>query len=54
MAKNRNNSAPRGVAPKDVAPQDVNVITCNNQLTSPLLSLPGEIRNRIYEYVFAD
>ncbi|KAI4920644.1 uncharacterized protein J4E92_008287 [Alternaria infectoria] len=26
----------------------------NNQLNSPLLRLPGETRNRIYEYVFFD
>ena len=29
------------------------VSTCDNQLNSPLLRLPGEIRNRVYEYVFS-
>ena len=30
------------------------VSTRNNQLNSPLLHLPGELRNRIYEYVYFD
>ena len=29
------------------------ISTRNNQLNSPLLRLPGEIRNRIYEYIFS-
>ncbi|KAI4665169.1 uncharacterized protein J4E88_010617 [Alternaria novae-zelandiae] len=36
------------------APSDANEITRSNQLNSPLLRLPGEIRNRIYEYTFFD
>ncbi|KAI4641186.1 hypothetical protein J4E93_008065 [Alternaria ventricosa] len=36
------------------APRDVSEITRDNQLNSPLLRLPGEIRNRIYEYTFFD
>ncbi|KAI4714359.1 hypothetical protein J4E89_000038 [Alternaria sp. Ai002NY15] len=43
---------------KDTASQsasrDVDEIARDNQINSPLLRLPGELRNRIYECVFFD
>ncbi|CAN9209252.1 unnamed protein product [Alternaria alternata] len=37
---------------KNPAPRDVEAIARDNQLNSPLLRLPAELRNRIYHFTF--